>query len=141
MLRRAFLRRMAFAAAACAFIDVPWPKVQEAQAVEVTHALTDEGWYVDLDGVRFWPRENRMDKPSGVGAGWAPLDNGWYHLFVQRDDGLTSSIVVRPAPYPSPGHHDLSFGPMRLRVPDGAIVTSGKVVRGSRTMEEMRALA
>jgi hypothetical protein len=26
MIRRAFLRRMALAAAACAFIDVPWPK-------------------------------------------------------------------------------------------------------------------
>ena len=26
MIRSAFLRRMALAAAACAFIDVPWPK-------------------------------------------------------------------------------------------------------------------
>lgn len=28
MLRRSFLKRMALAAAACAFIDVPWPKEQ-----------------------------------------------------------------------------------------------------------------
>jgi hypothetical protein len=27
ILRRAFLKRMALAAAACAFFDVPWPKV------------------------------------------------------------------------------------------------------------------
>lgn len=26
MIRRSFLKRMALAAAACAFIDVPWPK-------------------------------------------------------------------------------------------------------------------
>lgn len=36
MLRRAFLKRMALAAAACAFIDVPWPK---AQAFTATEAL------------------------------------------------------------------------------------------------------
>ena len=35
MLRSAFLKRMALVAAACAFIDVPWPKDQAASAPEV----------------------------------------------------------------------------------------------------------
>lgn len=37
MIRRSFLKRMALAAAACAFIDVPWPKVRQFVGVRFTH--------------------------------------------------------------------------------------------------------
>ena len=39
MIRRAFFRRMALAAAACAFIDVPWPKMEEEPI-----GVTISGW-------------------------------------------------------------------------------------------------
>ena len=41
MIRRSFLKRMALAAAACAFIDVPWPK--QASVYRVAHIEFDLG--------------------------------------------------------------------------------------------------
>ena len=43
MLRRAFLRRMALAAAACAFIDVPWPKPKRKPFIAYDTVLTIDG--------------------------------------------------------------------------------------------------
>lgn len=39
MIRRNFLRRMALAAAACAFIDVPWPRREPYTATLAVHDL------------------------------------------------------------------------------------------------------
>lgn len=43
MIRRAFLRRMALAAAACAFIDVPWPKAAREGEL-VNEVLQPRSW-------------------------------------------------------------------------------------------------
>ena len=40
--RQGFLKRMALAAAACAFIDVPWPKENTPKVIFATEELTVE---------------------------------------------------------------------------------------------------
>lgn len=147
MLRRSFLKRMALAAAACAFIDVPWPK---ERTVEMRAVLPADGaWYVDLDGVRFWPEASRIAASSGEMAAIQPLPNGYYRLVVSRTDGLMSSAAVkvpaRPFPFDLP-REEIMMGPMRIGVPSPSYVADMKVVQtkvapGIRTMDEMRALA
>lgn len=53
MIRLAFLRRMALAAAACAFIDVPWPKVVSART-RALEAVRQGAMYYDLDNHQVW---------------------------------------------------------------------------------------
>ena len=44
MIRRDFLKRMALAAAACAFIDVPWPSVRQGRRAVIEREDSPGAW-------------------------------------------------------------------------------------------------
>lgn len=91
MLRRAFFKRMALAAAACAFIDVPWPRVAER-----------EDSVVIIGDVSFNLTTGSVTAPADVRAGLERY-GGYHRLWISANQKYTSVFVTA-----GPGEQDVS---------------------------------
>lgn len=77
MNRLAFIRRMALAAAACAFIDVPWPKEWDRRKPRLVIDY-DEGAAV-VDTWTWRPDEKVWEHTLWSAQAAEPLERSWHY--------------------------------------------------------------